>query len=64
MQIGTYIEQSVDHELSGNVIDLCPVGALNNKPYRFYGARSWEMACSCPTIAPHDCIGANLSVRT
>ncbi|MEN7343638.1 MAG: 2Fe-2S iron-sulfur cluster-binding protein, partial [Pseudomonadota bacterium] len=34
MQIGTYIENNVDHELSGNIIDLCPVGALNNKPYR------------------------------
>jgi NADH-quinone oxidoreductase subunit G len=33
-EIGTYVEQSVDHELSGNIIDLCPVGALNNKPYR------------------------------
>ena len=42
MQIGTYIEQSVDHELSANIIDLCPVGALNNKPYR-YSARAWEM---------------------
>jgi len=35
MQISTYVEQSVDHELSGNIIDLCPVGALNNKPYRY-----------------------------
>ena len=60
-EIGTYIEQSVDHELSGNVIDLCPVGALNNKPYRF-SARAWEMA-SLPTIAPHDCIGANVSAH-
>jgi uncharacterized Fe-S cluster protein YjdI len=42
MEIGTYIEKSVDHELSGNIIDLCPVGALNNKPYR-YSARAWEM---------------------
>ena len=42
MEIGTYIEKSVDHELSGNIIDLCPVGALNNKPYRF-SARAWEM---------------------
>jgi NADH-quinone oxidoreductase subunit G len=42
MEIGTYIEHSVDHELSANIIDLCPVGALNNKPFRYH-ARSWEM---------------------
>ena len=42
MQISTFIERSVDHELSGNIIDLCPVGALNSKPYRF-SARAWEM---------------------
>ena len=58
MEIGTYIEQSVDHELSGNIIDLCPVGALNNKPYRF-SARAWEMAVR-PMISPHDCAGSNL----
>ncbi|MFW2403790.1 MAG: NADH-quinone oxidoreductase subunit NuoG [Gammaproteobacteria bacterium] len=60
-EIGTYIEQSIDHELSGNIIDLCPVGALNNKPYRF-SARAWEMV-SLPTIAPHDCIGSNISAH-
>ncbi len=58
-QIGTYIERSVDHELSGNIIDLCPVGALNNKPYRF-GARAWEMVTK-PLVSPHDCAGSNLS---
>jgi NADH-quinone oxidoreductase subunit G len=58
MQIGTYIEKSVDHELSGNIIDLCPVGALNNKPYRF-SARAWEMVAK-PIVAPHDCAGSNL----
>ena len=58
MEIGTYIEQSVDHELSGNIIDLCPVGALNNKPYRF-SARAWELAVK-PMISPHDCAGSNL----
>jgi NADH-quinone oxidoreductase subunit G len=42
MEIGTYIERSVDHELSGNIIDLCPVGALNSKPFRYRG-RGWEM---------------------
>ena len=39
MEIGTFIEKSVDHELSGNIIDLCPVGALNNKPYPLPRAR-------------------------
>ncbi len=58
MEISTYIEASVEHELSGNIIDLCPVGALNNKPYRF-SARAWEMDAR-PTVAPHDCVGANL----
>jgi len=58
MQISTYIEKSVDHELSANIIDLCPVGALNNKPYR-YRARSWEMT-QHPLVSPHDCVGSNL----
>jgi len=58
MKIGTYIEQSVDHELSGNIIDLCPVGALNNKPYR-YSARAWEMTQRA-TVSPHDCAGSNM----
>jgi len=58
MEIGTFIENSVDHELSGNIIDLCPVGALNNKPYRF-SARAWEMEQRA-TVAPHDCIGTNI----
>ena len=58
MEIGTYVERSVDHELSGNIIDLCPVGALNNKPYRF-SARAWEMVAR-PLVSPHDCAGSNL----
>jgi len=58
MHIGTYIGKTVDHELSGNVIDLCPVGALNNKPFRFR-ARSWEML-QVPMVSPHDCTGTNL----
>jgi NADH-quinone oxidoreductase subunit G len=57
-EIGTYIEKSVDHELSGNIIDLCPVGALNNKPYR-YSARAWEMTAKA-IVSPHDCAGSNL----
>ncbi|MDX1561924.1 MAG: 2Fe-2S iron-sulfur cluster-binding protein, partial [Gammaproteobacteria bacterium] len=61
MEIGTYIEKSVDHELSGNIIDLCPVGALNNKPYRF-SARAWEMI-EKPAISPHDCAGSNLAAH-
>jgi NADH-quinone oxidoreductase subunit G len=60
-EVGTYIEKSVDHELSGNIIDLCPVGALNNKPYR-YNARAWEMVAK-PLVSPHDCAGSNLSAH-
>ncbi|MDJ0940928.1 MAG: NADH-quinone oxidoreductase subunit NuoG [Woeseiaceae bacterium] len=58
MKIGTYIEKAVDHELSANIIDLCPVGALNNKPYR-YSARAWEMT-QMATVSPHDCVGTNI----
>ena len=61
MKIGTYIEKSVGSELSGNVIDLCPVGALTSKPFRF-SARAWEMR-QHPTIAPHDCVGSNIFVH-
>lgn len=61
-QIGTYIEKNIDHELSANIIDLCPVGALNNKPYR-YSARAWEMIQS-PMISAHDCVGSNLFVHS
>ena len=53
--------QSVDHELSGNMIDLCPVGALNNKPFR-YRARAWELTAA-PLVSPHDCVGTNLFVQ-
>jgi NADH-quinone oxidoreductase subunit G len=58
MEIGTWIERSVDHELSGNVIDLCPVGALNSKPFRHRG-RSWEMTQHA-LVSPHDPVGTNL----
>jgi NADH-quinone oxidoreductase subunit G len=58
MEIGTYIEQSVDHELSANIVDLCPVGALNNKPFR-YRARAWEMT-QAALVSPHDSFGTNL----
>ena len=58
MEIGTYIEHSVDHELSANIIDLCPVGALNSKPFRYH-ARAWEMTQSA-LVSPHDAFGTNL----
>ena len=58
MQIGTWIEKAVDHELSGNIIDLCPVGALNSKPFRYQG-RSWEMTEQA-LVSPHDSTGSNL----
>jgi NADH-quinone oxidoreductase subunit G len=58
VQISTWVEKTVDHELSGNIIDLCPVGALNNKAYR-YRARAWEMT-QHPLVSPHDCAGTNL----
>jgi NADH-quinone oxidoreductase subunit G len=58
MEIGTFIEKSVDHELSGNVIDLCPVGALNSKPFR-HRARAWEMT-EHALVSPHDGTGTNL----
>jgi NADH-quinone oxidoreductase subunit G len=59
--ISTYVEQNIDHELSANIIDLCPVGALNNKPYR-YSARAWEMVQRA-TVAPHDCVGSNINAH-
>ena len=58
MRVRTAMEQTVQHELSGNVIDLCPVGALVSKPYRFT-ARAWEMT-SHPLVSPHDGLGTNL----
>jgi len=56
--IGTFIASNVNSEVSGNVIDLCPVGALTSKPFR-YSARTWELTQK-PTISPHDCIGTNI----
>jgi NADH-quinone oxidoreductase subunit G len=61
MEIGTYVSHTVTSELSGNVIDLCPVGALTSKPFRF-SARAWEMV-QRDTIAPHDCLGSSLHVH-
>ena len=62
MEIGTYVEKSLSSELSGNVIDLCPVGALNAKPSRMKG-RAWEME-EHHTISAHDSFGSNLTVHT
>lgn len=61
-EIVTFLGRSVDSELSGNMIDLCPVGALTSKPFR-YTARSWEMS-RLPSISPHDSVGANLTLQT
>src|SRR4051812_1641621 len=58
MEIGTYVERAVEHELSGNIIDLCPVGALNSKPFR-YRARAWEMT-QAALVSPHDGVGTNI----
>jgi len=62
MEIGTYIEKSLESELSGNVIDVCPVGALTSRPFRFK-ARAWELQQHA-SIAPHDSIGSNLYIHT
>ena len=60
-EITAYVDQSVNSELSGNIIDLCPVGALTNKPFR-YSARSWELVRR-PSIAPHDSMGSHIEVH-
>jgi len=61
MEIGTYIEEGLKSELSGNVIDICPVGALTSKPFRFT-ARAWELE-QYESVAPHDCVGSNIYVH-
>ncbi len=61
-EIGTYIQHAIKSEVSGNIIDLCPVGALTSKPYR-YTARAWELE-QAPSISPHDCLGTNINVHT
>ena len=60
--ISTFVDECVNSEMSGNAIDVCPVGALTAKPSRF-AARAWEMV-QHKTIAPHDCIGSNVYVHT
>lgn len=62
LEIGTFIERNVDSEVSGNVIDLCPVGALLSKPFLFQ-ARGFELQQK-PSIAAHDCIGSNIYIHT
>ncbi|MFM2119286.1 MAG: hypothetical protein RL722_754 [Pseudomonadota bacterium] len=60
-EITTFIGQSIDSELSGNMIDVCPVGALTSKPFR-YSARTWELSRR-KSVSPHDSTGANLIVQ-
>ena len=61
-EISTYIEKVVSNELSGNVVDLCPVGALNNLPYSFQ-ARPWELKSNY-TVDVMDAMGANIDAHT
>lgn len=61
-EIGTYIQHAIKSEISGNIIELCPVGALTSKPFRFR-ARPWDLQ-QTEAIAPHDCIGSNLHLHT
>jgi len=60
-EITTFVGRTVDSELSGNMIDICPVGALTSKPFR-YSARTWELARR-KSVSPHDSTGANLVVQ-
>jgi NADH-quinone oxidoreductase subunit G len=60
-EILSFVGRSVDSELSGNMIDLCPVGALTSKPFR-YAARTWELARR-KSVAPHDSLGSNVVVQ-
>jgi len=60
-EIATFVGRSVDSELSGNMIDICPVGALTSKPFR-YSARTWELSRR-KSVSPHDSTGANLIVQ-
>ena len=62
LQIGTYIGKTISTELSGNIVDVCPVGALTNKPFQFQ-ARAWELIAK-PSIGYHDALGSNLWLHT
>jgi NADH-quinone oxidoreductase subunit G len=61
-EITTFAGQTIDSELSGNMIDICPVGALTSKPFR-YAARTWELGRK-RSVSPHDSLGANTTVQT
>ena len=61
VEVMPFLEAQVSHELSGNVIELCPVGALTSKPFR-YSARSWELSRR-KSISPHDGLGANIQIH-
>jgi NADH-quinone oxidoreductase subunit G len=61
-EIMPFLDRTIDSELSGNIIDLCPVGALTSKPFR-YSARTWEMSRR-KSVSPHDALGSNLIVQT
>lgn len=61
-EITTFVGKAVESELSGNMIDICPVGALLSKPFKFH-ARTWEMARRF-SVSPHDSLGANLVVQS
>ena len=60
-EIMSFVGRSVDSELSGNMIDVCPVGALTSRPFR-YSARTWELARR-KSVAPHDALGSNIVVQ-
>ncbi len=60
-EIMSFVGRSVDSELSGNMIDICPVGALTSRPFR-YSARTWELVRR-RSVAPHDSLGSNLVVQ-
>jgi NADH-quinone oxidoreductase subunit G len=60
-EITSFVGKTVDSELSGNMIDLCPVGALTSKPFR-YSARTWELSRR-KSVSPHDGMGSNLIVQ-
>jgi NADH-quinone oxidoreductase subunit G len=60
-EITTFVDKTVNSELSGNMIDLCPVGALTSKPFR-YSARTWELSRR-KSVSPHDSLGSNLIVQ-
>lgn len=60
-EITAYVDRSIQSELSGNIIDLCPVGALTSKPFR-YKARTWELIRR-PTLAHHDSLGSPLEAH-